>query len=140
MTARLALETPAPISETRELYAALRPLKRHASRTATLQLLRSETVGFRLEGRLVAVAGFYPLPDAPDGSEADEVWFHCRPELAAHMREFVRLSRLTLERASHHGAIRLRAFVRPGHRPGERLAVLCGLKPVGAGWWEWHRG
>jgi hypothetical protein len=142
---RLALETPAPIGESTALFTAeLAQLKRWQSRAATLQLLKSDTVAFRLAGELVAAAGFYPIPSDVPGEELAEVWFVCRPSLAPHIGEFVRLARLTCLRASHCGAVRLRAHVRRGHRPGSRLAVLCSFEKLGeAGGfevWEWRGG
>ncbi|WP_239509004.1 enoyl-CoA hydratase-related protein, partial [Stenotrophomonas maltophilia] len=35
--------------------------------------------------------------------KAREIWFLCRPELAGHLRTFVRLARLTCARAAQDG-------------------------------------
>ncbi|GBU16248.1 MAG: hypothetical protein COT56_21090 [Methylobacterium sp. CG09_land_8_20_14_0_10_71_15] len=139
----LRVSTPAPIMETlelvRETRAGLKPWQR---RGLVLQVLGSLSVAFRIEHRLVAAAGFFPIePEAP-GEEAAEIWFLCRPELAGHLRTFVRLARLTCARAAQDGTVRLRAFVRQGHAPGARLAVLCGLElrdsRAGFDLWEWR--
>lgn len=141
----LAVSSPAPIIETLELVRDARQgLKPWQSKGMLLQLLGSLTVAFREGPDLVAAAGFFPLPPEESGEELAEIWLACRPELARNLTAFVKLARLTCLRASQDGTVRLRAFVREGHRPGQRLAVLVGLERVatrnGFELWEWRGG
>lgn len=141
----LTTETPAPVWETLELArdvdASLKPIHRRAF---VAQLLRSDTVAFRDGARLVATAGFTPLPPEIVGEELAEIWFVCTPALGRHLWAFVRLARLTCSRVAQDGSVRIRAFVREGHAPGQRLAALCGLVRVavhdGFERWEWLGG
>ncbi len=139
----LALASPAPIWETLELAQGQRAgLKPWQAQAFTLQLLRSVTVAFRDGAELVAVAGFMDLPPERPGEQLAEIWFLCRPSLARYLPGFIRLARLTCARAAQDGRVRIRAFVREGHAPGARLAVLCGLRCVAVGdgfeRWEWQ--
>lgn len=80
----------------------------------------------------IAAAMYYPLPAETTGERLFELAFVCRPALARHLISFVHLSHLTRARLANDGAVRVRAHVRRGHRPGVRLARLCGMTLAGS--------
>lgn len=115
-----------------DLYAAIAPLKPVHAQAATLQIARSDTEGWLLGDRLIAAAMFYPLPAVNAGERRFELAFACLPELRRHLVAFIHASQLTRARLASDGPVRVRALVRYGHRPGARLAVLCGMTRIGA--------
>lgn len=140
----LRVSSPAMIAESLPVIARARRMKPWMRRAAVFQILQSDTVAFHDQaGRLVAVAGFFPLP-AEGKFEVSEVWFACMPAMGRDLLSFVKLARLTCARMAEHGSVKLRALVREGHRPGARLAVLCGFALVEAAHgfevWEWSGG
>ncbi len=94
--------------------------------------LFSDSVRF---GQYLACAGLIPV--SPHGCRPRfEAWFTCWPDAAPHMLSFVRWAQLTLRETAHDATVQAR--VRPGWRPGEKLAALIGFKKSGeAGLWEW---
>lgn len=123
--------SPVPMPALLDLYAAIAPLKPLHVRTAMLQIARSDTEGWLLGDRLVAAAMFYPLPQAQPGERHFELAFACRPELRQHLVAFIHAAELTRARLASDGPVRVRALVRYGHRPGARLARLCGMSRTG---------
>lgn len=127
-----------------ELVAELYPNSRVARRLTLLQLTGGESTAFVDErGRVIAVLGFYHWPEQ-NGETIFDIWFINRPEASRAMLALTRLSRLTLNRLRQTEGVRLRAFVRPGNRAGQRLARIVGLafaghSTIGEEWerWEW---
>ncbi len=115
-----------------DLYASIAPLKPLHVRTAMLQIARSDTEGWLLGDRLVAAAMFYPLPPVNAGERHVELAFACLPDLRQHLVAFIHAAELTRARLASDGPVRVRALVRTGHRPGARLAVLCGMSRSGS--------
>lgn len=123
--------TPAPIGDVVTVYTATAPMKPVNVAAMILQHARSTSIAYYADDDLLAVAMFYPLdPERPDEDLA-ELTLACLPALAHHMIPFIRLARLTRARLANDGHVRIRAHIRTGHRPGARLARLCGMVPVG---------
>ncbi|MAA97413.1 MAG: hypothetical protein CMN87_18240 [Stappia sp.] len=82
-------------------------------------------------GDLLAVA--YLWPTAPGWRE---FCLTIRPAARPHMRALVRLAQLRLDAVAQTG-LRVKAHVRPGHAPGERMARMVGFVPdrSAPGWW-----
>lgn len=118
---------PLMMHEMFDLYASIAPLKPINARVLMLQHARSDTEGWLLGDRLVAAAMFYPLPAVNAGEHHFELAFACLPELRQHLVGFIHAAQLTRARLASDGPVRVRALVRTGHRPGARLAVLCGM-------------
>jgi hypothetical protein len=116
-----------------DLYASIAPLKPLHARATLLQISRSETEGWFVGERLVAAAMFYPLPAVHPGERHVELAFACRPELRDHLVPFIHAAELTRARLASNGPVRVRALVRTDHRPGARLAVLCGMARTSRG-------
>lgn len=123
---------PVPMPALLDLYASIAPLKPLHARAALLQAARSETEGWLLGDRLIAAAMFYPLPQVQPGERHIELAFACLPELRHHLTAFIHATQLTRARLASDGPVRVRALVRTGHRPGARLAVLCGMSRSGS--------
>lgn len=123
---------PVPMPALLDLYATIAPLKPLHARAALLQAARSDTEGWRLGDRLIAAAMFYPLPPVHAGERHVELAFACLPELRRHLTAFIHAAQLTRARLASDGPVRVRALVRTGHRPGHRLAVLCGMSRSGS--------
>jgi hypothetical protein len=119
--------SPAPLPAVLDLYTANAPLKPIEAKAAVLQVARSETEGWYLGDDLIAAAMFYPLPPLHPGERHIEVAFVCLPVLRHHLVAFIHAAQLTRARLALNGPVRVRALVRSGHRPGARLAVLCGM-------------
>lgn len=94
---------------------------------AKLQCLAHHTRswGFASAGGVVACAGLLPIGADADNRMRFEAWFACWPQLAPHMRSFVRLAQLTLDELPHDAIVEAR--VAPGWTPGEKLARLLGF-------------
>lgn len=123
---------PAPLPDVLALYQATAPMKPVTASAAILQAARSDTVGWYDGNRMIAVALFYPLDPERPGERLVELAFACLPDLADHLATFIRAARLTRAQIGQDASNRIRAHVRKGHRPGARLARLCGMKRVGS--------
>lgn len=120
------------------LYAREGVMPRLQFKAAMLQAARAETVGFYDDDTIVAAALLYPLEAERPGEDLRELLFVCVPQAARHVRTIVRAAvairarwALTPPALAHSAQVRIRATVMRGHAPGERLAALCGLRPVG---------
>lgn len=124
--------TPAPLADVVALYTSaegtIKPLEFKA---ALLQAARSDTIGFIAGGDMIAAAILYPCEPETPGEELRELAFACRPAAAGHLTAIIHAARLTRAALAETGAVRVRARVRMGHRPGQRLARLCRLRLVG---------
>jgi hypothetical protein len=140
-----AIEDP-PLDDVLQLYAdtaGLKPqLRTVAMRVALLQSARSESLGYVDEnGNLIAAVMLYPLDPERLGEDLRELVFCCRPEASRHICAIVRHARLIASRLADTPHLRIRATVKAGHQPGQRLARLIGM--TGAGefgaveHWEW---
>jgi hypothetical protein len=69
---------------------------------------------------MVALCGFYPLPD----NEA-EAWFNVRPELGRNMLQFIRAMRLTIAASPYRGIVTVCTS-----RAGVRIVQACGFSFV----------
>jgi hypothetical protein len=132
----MRIVSPAPLPDVLDLHAQVRPLKRDEFRAAMLQHARSESCGFYAGDKILAAFFLYPAPAERPGEDLRELAFACRPEFARHLVEFTRYgrafaARLTAAARPDDPPLRIRATVRTGHRPGERLAALFGLRAVG---------
>jgi hypothetical protein len=111
---------------------------------AKLQILAKDarSWGFARERdkATLACAGFVPLGVDGDGRPHYEAWFACWPQLAPHMRSFLRLAQLTLAELPQDAIVEAR--VAPGWRPGEKLASLLGFRRGSrlgqSDLWEWR--
>ncbi|MBB98330.1 MAG: hypothetical protein CML67_02150 [Rhodobacteraceae bacterium] len=93
-------------------------------RKAVLYMRRGgDTVSIHAGDTLLAVAYFWPCREG-----CLEFCLSLRPEARTHMHALVRLAQLRLEEITHTGK-RVETHVRPGHRPGERMARLTGFVP-----------
>ncbi len=124
----IEIQSPAPFWDGRELYQTAVGLKPFLAEAATLQLARAATTGFSIDGRLMALIGFWPV--AP-GHE--ECFLAGRPavEVAPFLVRLSRAARLTVGERAQHGVGLVTARVRIGHEPGERLARLAGFSRAG---------
>jgi hypothetical protein len=73
-----------------------------------------------------ALFGLYILEPANRKSDL-EAWFVCSSACSARMISHLRVMRGLLYLYKKH---RIRAAIRPGHRPGERMARICGFEPT----------
>lgn len=131
----LRATSPAMLHEVLDLYAASIPMKPINVKAAILQHARSDSEIYFATGddvHAIAAAMYYPLPAETAGERLFELAFVCRPALAGHLISFLHLSHLTRARLANDGPVRVRAHVRRGHRPGARLALLCGMTPAGS--------
>jgi hypothetical protein len=123
------------LHEVLDLYAASVPMKPLNVKAAILQHARSDSEIYFAAGddvHAIAAAMYYPLPAETPGVRLFELAFVCRPAMAGHLIAFVHLSHLTRARLANDGPVRVRAHVRRGHRPGARLALLCGMTLAGS--------
>lgn len=113
-------------------------------RAMVLQLVVSDTVTIRLGDRALVVLGFWKLDPERQGEKLFELWFVVDPDAWRWAVPMVRLVRLTLQRLAESEPVRIRAHVREGHGPGQRLARLIGMRDAGrtANFeiWEWSNG
>lgn len=129
--------TPAPMAELLDLYTSNGLGKPINVKAAILQAARSESIGFYDGDRLVAAALLYPLDAERVGEELRELAFACVPDVAPHLVSLIHTARLTRSALVNTGPVRIRARVRLHHKPGQRLAILCGLQRVRIeGWFE----
>ncbi|WP_208989691.1 hypothetical protein, partial [Pseudovibrio sp. POLY-S9] len=84
---------------------------------------RGETVACFSDDELLAVAYLWPHED---GSR--EFCLAIKQDAKVHMLELCRFAHLTFAQMLDAEA-NVMTFVRPGHRPGERMARLVGFKP-----------
>lgn len=124
--------SPASMPEVLDLYAETTPMKPINAKAAIIQLARSDTAAYYAGGQLIAAAMYYPLPPERDGEVLRELAFVCRPAFRHYLVPFIHHAHLTRVALASNGPVRVRALVRQGHKPGRRLAVLCGLSLVGA--------
>lgn len=127
----LRVTSPAMLHEVMDLYAACTPMKPINVKVVILQHARSESDAYFIGDRLIAAAMYYPLPAERPGERLLELAFVCLPELAQHLVAFIHSSQSTRARLAETGPVRVRAHVRSDHRPGRRLAALCGMRMVG---------
>lgn len=127
---RLTPISPVPLAQIVDLYAATTVFKPIVCVAATLQYARSETIGWLAGDKLIAAVMLYPMaPRRPD-EECREAAFICLPEFSTGLVSFVHFAQLTLRRMAKDGPLRIQARVRVGHRPGGRIASLCGFEHV----------
>ncbi len=144
MAGLLKAVTPAPVIDVIDLYARHGVLRRLALKVAMVQVFKSETFAFyRADGLCLAVIGFCPIEGA-GGEDEFELWFVTRPEIEPSLVRFIRIARLTLRKVADTTGLRILAIVRQGHRPGQRLAKMVGLKRAdildGVEFWSWRSG
>lgn len=123
--------SPASMPAVLDLYAETTPMKPINAKAAVLQLARSETAAYYAGAELIAAAMYYPLPPEREGEILRELAFVCRPSFRHYLVPFIHHAHLTRSALASNGPVRVRALVRKGHKPGHRLAVLCGLSLVG---------
>lgn len=121
---RVRVISPAPFLESRALLEPLTRMKPFLAGVATYQLARAATYGFSVDGRLLAVLGFFPLE-----AGIEEAFLVGREpsEVVAHLVPMARATRLILAGRLHSGVRSIVAHVACGHEPGQRLARLCGF-------------
>lgn len=127
----LIVTTPAPASAVLDLYSAAVVMKPLHAKAAILQCARSQSFLFEAGGRPIAAALLYPLDAVRPGERLVELAFVCLPELRQHIVSMIHLAHLTRDALAQNGPVRVRAHVRHDHRPGHRLAALCGMTLVG---------
>lgn len=134
--------TDPPLADVAGLWAesgAVKPLQVKAAR---LQAVRSETLGWYAGGKIIAAACLYPLDPEIESEDLREIAFACLPEAARHLVPIMHSARLIASRLAHIEGLLIRARVRAGHRPGQRLAVLAGFHLAanegGKEIWEWR--
>lgn len=140
----ISVSSPATLHELSALaYPAGIGMPSHF-RAMVLQLVVSDTVAIRHGDRVLVVLGFWKLEPEREAETLFELWFVVDPEAWRWAVPMVRLVRLTLQRLAETQAVRIRAHVREGHRPGQRLARLVGMKAAGSmahfEIWEWSNG
>lgn len=137
---RVTLRYPADLFAAVEILVANAALKPLARQVSAYQMALGRTWGLLLDGRQVAVLGFWPID-----ADTDELFFACRP-IAALGRAIVplqRAGRLIIHRRLHDAGVRrVVAFVHHAHDPGQRLARLAGFvlhlaDPPSAGFQQW---
>jgi hypothetical protein len=122
--------SPAPLPDVLALYQATAPMKPVTASAAILQAARSDTIGWFAGDQMIAAALFYPLDPERPGEDLRELAFVCLPALSGHLPAFIRSARLTRARLGEDALVRIRAHVRLGHLPGQKLARLCGMVAV----------
>lgn len=128
----LATKINPPLGEVLSLFGAGNIIKPLHARIVMLQAVRSEVVGYYVNGDMIAAAMFYPQAPERAGEDLRELAFACKPALSMHLRAFFRLAESTRAALANNGPVRVRALVSQSHRPGKRLARLCGMRHVGA--------
>jgi hypothetical protein len=139
----IAVETPAPLAPTLQLiFGDNRAPSRH-HRAAVLQCSQHESHGFRVNQQLICAFGFWPLGQ-DNGRHYVEMWVAIGKAAVPHLKPLIRFARLALVRLGQDQAVTVRALVRRGHAPGQRLARLTGLVLAGEAdgfeLWEWPHG
>jgi hypothetical protein len=123
----ITIRQPAPLGATVDLMFPGGIAPRKVLSAAILQVSAHESYGFEVGGRLICAFGFWPI-----GMERRrrvlEFWLVIGAEAVPHLRGLTRLARLALQRLSQSEPVLVRALVRSGHAPGQRLARLAGLK------------
>ncbi|MBP1296625.1 hypothetical protein [Bradyrhizobium elkanii] len=127
----LTVTTPAPAAAVLDLYSAAVVMKPLHAKAAILQCARSQSFLFEAAGVPIAATLLYPLDAERPGERLVELAFVCLPELRQHLVSLIRLAHLTRGTLAQNGPVRVRAHVRHDHRPGHRLAALCGMTLVG---------
>jgi hypothetical protein len=139
----ITIRQPAPLGATVDLMFPGGIAPRKVLSAAILQVSAHESYGFEVGGRLICAFGFWPV-----GMERKrrvlEFWLVIGAEAVPHLRGLTRLARLALQRLSQSEPVLVRALVRSGHAPGQRLARLAGLKQGrtvgGFERWEFRNG
>jgi hypothetical protein len=139
----ITIRQPAPLGATVDLMFPGGMAPRKTLSAAILQVSAHESYGFEVAGRLISAFGFWPI-----GHERKrrvfEFWLVIGAEAVPHLRGLTRLARLALQRLSQSEPVLVRALVRSGHAPGQRLARLAGLKQGrtvgGFERWEFRNG
>lgn len=96
---------------------------RFMRQAALMMRFRSRTWSFHADGKLLAVAYLWPHENG-----SAEFCLAAMPEARAHMMSLCRYAQLTLQEIAQTGTV-VFCHVRPGHRPGERMARLTGFSP-----------
>jgi hypothetical protein len=99
-----------------------------ARKAAMWMRSNGESVSISADGELLAVA--YLVPDKVGRRE---FCLAIRPGARPYMRPLCRLAHSTLTSFSENGLV-VFCHVMPGNRSGERMARLCGFRPVGGEW------
>lgn len=88
----------------------------------------------RNDGKLIAMAGFYPM-EGQDG--VAEAWFNVAPDAAGHMLEITRAIKLTIRSSGYREIV---TIVRT--EAGQRIAKAVGLQFFGSSElgevWQWR--
>lgn len=125
---QLTIVSPAPAWELRALFAfplLAGPLP-DLARRAMAQTLHTRTYGLLdTEGVLFAGLMFTPFPQS-------EMAFVCAPraDRARLLPHAISATRLIIAGRLETGTVAIRALVANEHRPGHRLALLTGFRPV----------
>lgn len=85
------------------------------------------------DGAMLALA--FLMPDTEGGRE---FCLGLKPLARVHMRELCRHAQLILKRVAEDGPVS--AYVRPGNRPGERMARIVGFVPDPDHSYRWTLG
>jgi hypothetical protein len=131
MPRRWRIVTPAP----RTAALALAGPRARERRGVLAQLRNDDSAAVYRDGEPVALVMFR------NRFGSIQMALCLSPDAVPHLRRLVRLAQLTLDRLAHDRPVVAR--VRPGHRPGERMAAMVGFRRVRAGqagWWVYRRG
>ena len=122
---RVTAISPAPFSAAFDLAGA----RRFARRAMTAQLRRGQSMALTADGRTIALAMLWPWTPT-----RTELALAISPEAAPHMRELVKIARVTLQGLTDAGIV-VFSRVEPGADKGRRMARLIGMRPLGARVW-----
>ena len=140
----LTLKSPAPLHDFSGLAFPGGWCGRAHFKAMMLQLSISDSVAFYSGATCVLIVGFWPLPEEVEGERLLEMWVLVTVASVPFLQGLRKLCRLTLQRLGDAGRVRIRAHVRPAHRPGQRLARMIGLQFAGLNngleRWEWSHG
>ena len=137
----IEIEAPSSLSDLTALaYPSGIGMRAHFQ-AMMLQLAQSDTMTFRMDGQAKCIIGFWKLPEIKENELHFELWLVISADASEHMLALWKIMRRTLARLGETQPVRIRALVRKGHAPGERMARLLGFEksdPWGAfHLWEW---
>ncbi len=120
------LQSPASLSQMAEMAGLLTPVQWRVLRD---MWRASDSYAFVDTGKLLAVAGFYTLPEG-----GFESWFQFNSMAPAQLRQVIRITRLTLSERPYASPVTLCVT-----NEGKRFAALCGFifvaqSPMGEIW------
>jgi hypothetical protein len=121
---------PAPLGDTLALAFRTGMAPRRHLQAMILQVVAQESFGFLHDGRLIMAFGVWPLEAEDPGERLVEFWLAIGAEAVPHLPTLVRLARLVFARLGQSEPVKLRAHVHAGHRPGQRLATLVGMRLI----------